>query len=446
MTSKWPLVRSRGGYNYPDYAATPAGSGDHKVAVDEDDDHADYLYYKLESDGSLLLTDEEHDTVKAVANLSTALPTLDGGAGSAGAADDKTMSKGTHQHGATPITVLSKRYYLTNVTSDRLVSPYNGYLLSLTNPTDEANAYDLPPPSGETIAETWLDSPSGEPGLALWPSGIVNAHIRARIRNVHEHMTYTLYFKPWGSQTTLLTRVPLPLDNQAGWVYQAAPFPDTEDLTSTYQTFDVPVYVTELNYDSTDRLRVRFWVAVTGGTLTDEIFELRCGGDNASYLEVLFTDSAGGSVNHQTTTHRGTFLVAGDETKYGHPQAFIEPGRVHSPCGIQITTADGLFTMPNSNTVRLGGAEPLLGINREDSGTDPWKAGDKILIINNDVTRIVQGSGTVPSTHNAIYLGPQFVDPANPAGSFQLSFPFLSTLQLVFNGVDWLLAAQPTFG
>ena len=119
LNSRWPLVPSKGGYNYPDY--DPTSTGDHKVMVDGDDVNPNYLYYKVESDGSCLLTDDAHSKVKAVVNLATALPLPDGIA-SAGDQSDKTSSKGTHVHPLVPPDVHGGKLYTAYV-PDVLLRP-----------------------------------------------------------------------------------------------------------------------------------------------------------------------------------------------------------------------------------------------------------------------------------------------------------------------------------
>jgi hypothetical protein len=334
---------------------------------------------------------------------------------------------------ARPSPSLTKRYYLTGQMSDRLVGGYNGFLLSTTNPSDEAHAVDLAPPGSGYY--NWFDSPAGEPGLATWPSGSALLRARVRVLNTHAGLTYTLY--P-GDHSIVYES----LLGREGYVYNVEPFASAPTIGASYQTVNIALALREMTGPSSDRLKADLILQATGGSITDEVLEIRCGGDNASYFDTLFTPSSGATV-HNDLTGRG---YDPDDVTDCHPMSAITPGRMHSPCGARVTTSSGLFTMPNSNTVRLGGLEPLLGIDREASGANPWQAGDVIYILNDEGTRIIQGSASVPGTHNAIFLGPQFQDPEHPELGLQLSFPFLSVLSLFYNGVDWLLAGQPTFG
>ena len=452
-------------------SGNPTGASDHKVSVDAGD-IADYLFAKLSAGANITITkagSAPHETVQIAASggggggsnsvestdgsitvtnvgggvqnielpVSTAIPTVDSGAGSAGVAGPK--SNEGHQHPVSPVVTLTKRYYLTGQGSDLPRAapgdPQTGYLLATTNPSDEAHAADVGHP-GTSPSYIWFDSPPGEPGLTSWPAGMVLGNLRVRVRNAHVGLTYHLY--PGDDSIGYESMLS---DVTGGLKYQAAPFSSAPVLSSSYQTFQLPIYVRGLSGSSARRLRADIILQVTGGTITDEVFEVRCGGDNASYFDTLFVGSGGGAADHQALYNRGTFLDPANAPLLAHPMSDIEPGRVHSPTGDSIATVDGLFAMPNANTAAITGSEPLIGIAREG-----WLRGDRIYITNDDVTRIVQGSATVPGTHAAIFLGPQFQDPEHPELGFQLSFPFLSVLSLFYNGVDWLLAGQPTFG
>jgi hypothetical protein len=431
---------SKCGFDYPDYA--PAGTSDHKVAVDVGDT-ADYLGVKISAGANIVLTTPGAPTSKTVQITATTTDTYlvkvdtattpgtlaattESSDGSLGIAIDGNRLDFTVVPRPSPS--LTKRYYLTGVTSDRSVGGYNGFLLSTTNPSDEAHAIDLAPPASGYY--NWFDSPVSEPGLATWPSGIVLAHIRARVLNAHGGLVYKLFTgeRPVAYESVL---------GREGNIYNVAPLPASPVITASYLTAEFPLYVQELTGPSADRLRVDLFLQVTGGSITDEVLELRCGGDNASYFDTLFTPSSGGPTVHNDLTGRG---YSPDNQTDCHPQSAITPGRVHSPTGTTIATVDGLFAMPESNSAAISGSEPLLGIAKAG-----WVKGDRIYVYNNDVTRTVQGSATVPDTHGAIYLGTQFQDPTNPGAGFQLTFTASGILPLIYTGLVWLLAAQPSF-
>lgn len=61
-----------------------------------------------------------------------------------------------------------------------------------------------------------------------------------------------------------------------------------------------------------------------------------------------------------------------DAVTWAHPQSGIQPGRIHTPLGATVATADGLFAIPSdSNLVVLSGTEDILGCS-----TDGFTAGD----------------------------------------------------------------------
>jgi hypothetical protein len=67
-----------------------------------------------------------------IVNLSTATPTVDGGAGSPGLVGDKTSAKGTHQHPAGPVAAVTATLYAV---------PDNAGNVTITPPTGEGSAY-----------------------------------------------------------------------------------------------------------------------------------------------------------------------------------------------------------------------------------------------------------------------------------------------------------------
>ena len=247
-----------------------------KVMSDGADDSPDYLIGKVEStDGSVTITDD-------VAGKRVNFAVL-----------------------AKPTPNLTKRYYLTGQGSDLARAdpgdPQTGYLLSLTNPSDEAHALDVGHP-GTSPLYLWFDSPPGEPGLASWPSGIVTGNLRVRVRNAHGGMTYKLY--PGDNSIAYETML---YDVTGGYFYQMSPWPSAPVLSSSYQTFQLPLYVTGLSGSSSRRLRADLILQVSGGSITDEVFEVRCGGDNASWFDTLFTPSGNptGASDHKVSVDAG---------------------------------------------------------------------------------------------------------------------------------------------
>jgi hypothetical protein len=387
------MIVKNGGYRYPDY--DPSGVEDHEVKAYTADVTHGPLEDKLESiDGSVAIV---ADTTAKKINLSVNFTTAP----------------------VVPVPSLTKRYYLTAAASD--VS--GDYLLSQTQPA----AADLQPPAGSTYPII-VDSPVGEPGLVTWPEGIVLAHIVARVVNAHldEHMLYPMSFGTSGESAAILAREP------SAATYQSAPWPDQVYLTGDYQTIVVPLYVQSLGGSAGDRLRAWFRCNPQGGTITDEEFEIHLGD---SYLDTLFTPSSGGATVHNDLTGRG---YSPDNTTDCHPMSAITPGVVHSPCGAIITTTDGVFAMPESNTAHIQGAEPLLGIANVTAGGTAWQIGDCITVWIAQ-PRIIQGDGSVSTGYSPIYLPPAvFLDPTNPTVGPQARAIDENFIELTFSGTKWL--------
>ena len=225
--------------------------------------------------------------------------------------------------------------------------------------------------------------------------------------------------------------------------YQASPWAAAPVLTSSYQTLQLPLYVDGLTGSSARRLRADLILVVTGGSLTDEVFEVRCGGNDASYFDTLFVGSGGGAADHQALYNRGAFLDSANESLLAHPMSDIEPGVVHSPCGGIITTASGLFTMPDSNTAHIDGGEPLIGIATTTAGGTAWQVGDCITVWFAQA-RVVQGNGfsfgdSGFTGHAPIYLPARaFVDPTNSSVGPQAQAASDNFIDLVFSGSIWM--------
>ena len=341
-----------------------------KVMSDEYDDDPDYLIGKVEStDGSVVITD---DLAGKRVNF-------------------VVFSK--------PTPSLTKRYYLTGQTSDlSREGGAAGYLLSTSNPSDEAHAVDVGKPAANP-RYIWFDSPPGEPGLTSWPAGVVTANLRVRVRNAHEGLTYKLY--P-GDHSIVYEAM---LCEVAGYYYQIEPYPAAPVLTSSYQTFSLPLYVTELSGSSARRLRADVILQVTGGALTDEVFEVRCGGDNASYFDTLFTDSGGGTSDHQALYNRGTFLDPANAPLLAHPMSEIEPGWIQTPT-TAVAVVGGLLPLASasppvkSNAVNVTGAGPLVGV--ELTGKNE---GDTIELFFPNGAMSITNQGTPGGSYGAIAFG-----------------------------------------
>ena len=129
---RWPLVRSRGGYNYPDW--DPQGHDDHKVKRDADATpvYGDELL--ISPNGSIgQVNDPESDSIQAQVVCSTSLPLPDAPVASAGDPNDQPASI-KHVHPVVIPTVLPKRYYFGNVVSDSTDGSSSQHtLFSLTN-------------------------------------------------------------------------------------------------------------------------------------------------------------------------------------------------------------------------------------------------------------------------------------------------------------------------
>jgi hypothetical protein len=189
-----------------------------------------------------------------------------------------------------------------------------------------------------------------------------------------------------------------------------------------------------------EKTQVRFTVVSTStaGVTVTLIYN---DGPHSTYLEVPMTVGFAGTDDHQQLSNRGVFLTSGGSAKYAHPQGAIEPGVVHSPCGDVITTAAGLFTMPDSNTAHIDGGEPLIGIANATASGIAWEIGDCITVWIAQ-SRIVQGDGFSAGDHpgfSPLYLPPAaFVDPTNPSAGPQAQAAADDFIDLMFSGLKWM--------
>jgi hypothetical protein len=192
-----------------------------------------------------------------------------------------------------PASVTVTRYYLTAATD---TGEYTGLLLGTTNPTDEAHAIDL------TNGTEWLvfASPSGSPGMAVWPSGVLHAHIHIKMRNPQVGRTYKLYT---GNGDLVYTD--MVWDWTHGDVYQVRESaPVQPSITETFATLEFDIPVTTLSAGPTGRLglnlRMRVYVGDEESTFDGEDIVVRVGGDNASYIDTLFTVGTGWTLTAAT--------------------------------------------------------------------------------------------------------------------------------------------------
>lgn len=253
------------------------------------------------------------------------------------------------------------RYYLSDTQGLPGGDPeWTGLLLLTENPYDEANAIDYVDDSEWAV---FVSSP-GSPGLATWQGGVVHAHLRVKLINPQVGRTYRLYT---GNGDIVYTA--MIWDWTHGNTYQVKESAPTQpEVTEIYTTLDFDVPVTSLAAGTDGRLglnmRLRVYVGDDEAVFSNEKIVIRIGGNDASYLDTLFTPDGGFSGVHND--------LDGREAANCHPQSAITPGRIHTPLGATVATSAGLFTVPaNSNLVVLSGTEDILGCS-----TEGFTAGD----------------------------------------------------------------------
>ena len=187
-----------------------------------------------------------------------------------------------------------------------------------------------------------------------------------------------------------------------------------------------------------EKLQVRY--AAVSDSAAGVIVNLRYNDvPHTGYIEIPAIIGYTGTDDHQQLINRGTFLAPANAPILAHPMSAIEPGRVHSPTGATVDTVDGILTMPESNTCRVGGSDPLRGI-----AVAGWQKGDEILLWFNE-SRTIQGLAPgIPDGCAVLALGAQFVDPANTSAGQQIGVTSFSCLHLMYDGgVNWYLSAPP---
>lgn len=278
------------------------------------------------------------------------------------------------------------RYYLsdTHGTGD-----YTGHLLLTENPYPiEADAIDYEEPNSWAVFVSAL----GSPGLPVWQGGVVHAHLRVKLINPQSGRTYKLYT---GNGDIVYTS--MIWDWTHSDTYQVKESAPTEPaITTTYADLDFDVPVTALAAGTDGRLglnmRLRVFVGSTESTFSGEQIVIRVGGDNASYLDTLFTPDGGFSGVHND--------LDGRDAENCHPFAAITPGRFQTPNNAPVTTADGLFAVPlNSNFVVLDGTEDLIGCS-----TAGW-IGSGPMEFTLMAARTIKKSQTVPTGYAPFMWG-----------------------------------------
>jgi hypothetical protein len=276
--------------------------------------------------------------------------------GVAALGNEGRWADGQHVH---PLSRPSKiRYYLsdTHGTGD-----YTGHLLLTENPYVEASAIDY------TDAREWavfVSSP-GSPSLSVWQGGVVHAHLRVKLINPQVGRTYKLYT---GNGDIVYTDMIWDWTN--GDRYQVVESAPTQpSVTTTYADLEFDIPVTALAAGTDGRfglnMRLRVYVGSSEATFSNEKIVIRIGGDNASYIDTLFTPDGGFSGVHND--------LDGRDAENAHPFASITPGRVQTPFNAPVTSADGLFAVPiNSNFVILNGEEDLIGCSTEGWTGPGW--------------------------------------------------------------------------
>jgi hypothetical protein len=192
-----------------------------------------------------------------------------------------------------PASVTTTRYYLTTTNG---TGEWTGLLLGTTNPTDEEHAIDL------TDGTKWLIfvSPEGSPGIAVWPNGVLHAHIHIKMRNPRVGYTYKLYT---GNGDIVYTDMVWDWTHSARYqVVESAPAQPF--ITETFATLEFDLPVTALTAGPTGRfglnLRMRVYVGDEEAIFDEEDIVVRVGGDNASYIDTLFTVGTGWTLTAAT--------------------------------------------------------------------------------------------------------------------------------------------------
>ena len=241
---------------------------------------------------------------------------------------------------------------------------------------------------------------------------------------------------------TTVIRCYLRGSNDATWHLVAT----TQPLHNTTYTMWVEAGTLGADYPmAADELLQARFTAVSNSAIGQKVGLVFNADNHPTFIDTPVTIGNSGTDDHQQLIDRGIFLTAGNDKKYGHPQSFIEPGRVHSPYGDIIVTTGGVFTAPRSNSVRIGGTEDFIGIDLEASGVDPWLPGDR-LWVGFASARNAVALRTVPSGYGALWFNVP-PDPSDPTGSAPtVRVGTGSVMCLVCTGSLWVAASPPAFG
>lgn len=278
------------------------------------------------------------------------------------------------------------RYYLsdTHGTGD-----WTGHLLLTENPYAEESAIDYENASEWAVFVSDL----GSPGISIWQGGVVHAHLRVKLINPQVGRTYRLYT---GNGDIVYTS--MIWDWESGDVYQDKPSaPSEPTITTDYQTLDFDIPVTALAAGTDGRLglnmRLRVFVGSEESTFSGEQIVIRIGGDNASYLDTLFTPDGGFSGEHNDLDGRSDANC--------HPMSAITPGRILTPSNATVTPVDGLFAVPsNSNYVEVNGTDEVIGIS-----TAGWTGTNSKIDVFFMYQRVLKRAQTVPDGYAPLAWG-----------------------------------------
>ena len=188
-------------------------------------------------------------------------------------------------------------------------------------------------------------------------------------------------------------------------------------------------------------LQARF-TAVSDSTIGVTVGLVFNDSEHHTYIETPMTIGNNGTDDHNLLKPSSRFRLSNPTLPFQHDSKAIKFGRVHSPWRDYITTTDGVFTMPNSNTAVLLGTEDLIGIDLEADGPDPWQHGDIIWLGIAQARKVVAG-GSPPSGCAPIYIGITN-EPQIPQSAFQLAAGAI--IALMCTGTYWAIATQPAFG
>lgn len=400
---------------------------DHKFAIDSEDDaagDADYAEIKIIVGVGGTVTPTTGSNGKALAvgvDFSDADPLPD-----AAEADPGNGTKAARWNHVHPLARPSKiRYYLSDTVGS---GEYTGNLLLTENPYPlEVDAVDYVETNQSPPWAVFVSAP-GSPGLAVWQGGVVHAHLRVKLINPQVGRTYKLYT---GNGDIVYTSMIWDWTHSDTYqVKESAPAQPS--VTTAYADLDFDLPVTALAAGADGRLglnmRLRVFVGSDEAVFDNEKVVIRIGGDNASYLDTLFTPDGSFSGVHND--------LDGRDVANCHPMDAITPGRILWNEGATVATVSGLLTMPEkSNAVRVSGTETLLGIatSRFTPGT--------VIYLESAVTRPVANGGTPGTGYYPLSFHVSLGMTASPS---LFLWPANSGMVLkLTGGGNWLVLSAP---